>query len=281
MSAHVIDGPAAAVAPLAGGSVTANETGDDVNEKADATKPEESFGQETVINRDPDDVRLILQMSLAGIVLSFLLVGSVATSVYLYTRGPMLIFKNPEDGRVLQVNNTVFGNAEPVKYGQDRLTDDDKLYIVKKHAQYRFALDPATRAGDLEKMFKMMVPQTAVALFEQMKGTRELERQAAEKQQGVWTPQIMKINSFDPYKIDIIGTQTLTRLIAGNNTKTDSKQISFSLKLVADPHRRADRNERSGFLVADIIDYREFGATAAVSEANGLQAQQQQSQPPR
>ncbi len=240
-----------------------------------------SAPQPTVINRDPNDVRLILAMSLAGIVMSLVVLGSVGANVYFFMQGPMMIFKNPADGRVFQVNNTVFGATEPIKYGQDRLTDDDKLYIVKKHAQYRFAIDPATRAGDLEKMFKAMVPQTAVALFEQMRGTRELERQAAEKQQGVWTPQIMKVNSFDPYKVDVIGTQTLTRLIAaGNTTKTESKQISFSLKLIADPQRRADRNERSGFLIADIIDYREFGATAAAGEANGLQAQQQQQQAP-
>ncbi len=270
MSAEVLDLPeqfAGQPSSRQGAGSVQEEMKEDVISVSAGRDVAETEGVVTLIHRDPEDIRLLLRLSSAGIMLALLLVASVAMNIYLYRQGPMLVFKNPEDGRVLQVNNTVFGSSDPIKYGADRLTDEDKLYAARQYTKYLYALDPATRAGDIEKALRMMVPQSAVALFQRMKEGNQLERQAQEKWQGVWTPQVIRVNGSDPYKVDCIGTQEITRVV-GSKAVTDSRQLAFTLKLVADPLRRADRNERTGFVIADILDFKEIANPTTTSSSS-------------
>jgi hypothetical protein len=56
--------------------------------------------------------------------------------------------------------------------------------------------------------------------------------------------------------VRVIGKQEVTKVIAGA-TQQETRQLHLTFKLVADPQRRADRNLRSGFLVAS-FDYKEL-----------------------
>ena len=89
-----------------------------------------------------------------------------------------------------------------------------------------------------------------------MKQEGILEKQRAESWQAVWTPQDITIDAADPYTVRVIGKQEITKVIAGA-TQHEARQLNLTLKLVADPQRRADRNLRSGFLVA-AFDYKEL-----------------------
>ncbi len=109
-----------------------------------------------------------------------------------------------------------------------------------------------TRPDDLEHAIKMMVPASAVELMKQMR--LELEKQRQERWQSVWEPQITSIDPTDPYTVRVLGKQHITRVVK-NEVKHETRQLAFNLKLVFDSQGRADRNERTGFLIADLRDF--------------------------
>ena len=112
----------------------------------------------------------------------------------LYTRGRASL-QESEDGRVLQVKDTL-RQCEPIKSAKIGLTVTKALYVRK------CALQVCGRYGDpgrrLEKMFRRW-GRRRPSLSRADAGDARVERQAAEKnKKGCGTPQIMKVNSFDP-----------------------------------------------------------------------------------
>jgi hypothetical protein len=83
-----------------------------------------------------------------------------------------------------------------------------------------------------------------------------LDKQLQESWQGTWTAQDISVDSKDRYTIRVLGRQDIHRLDNGA-TVDDPRQLSLSLKLIADPKGRADRNLRSGFLISS-FDYKEI-----------------------
>jgi hypothetical protein len=66
----------------------------------------------------------------------------------------------------------------------------------------------------------------------------------------------VSVDKNDPYTVTVIGKQEITKVVGGVRL-SETKQLRLTLKLVADNTGRADRNLRSGFLVAS-LDYREL-----------------------
>jgi hypothetical protein len=99
----------------------------------------------------------------------------------------------------------------------------------------------------------MMVPDSALKFAQYLKRNGILDKQRAESWQAVWIPQDISIDRADPYTVRVIGKQEITKVISGA-TQAETRQLSLQLKLAADPLRRADRNLRSGFLVARFGD---------------------------
>jgi hypothetical protein len=212
-----------------------------------------------VLHRDPVDVRAILSLTWMGMLLSLLLVVSLGFNIYQYWRRPDRIVVDRSSGRVLVINDREYGATEAVSIGPDRLTNADKQYIAGEFVRAIYQLDPATRNKDIEKALRMMVPNTALEFAQYLKRNGILDRQRAESQQAVWTPQDISVDQADPYLVRVIGKQEITKFVGGA-AQTETKQLSMTLKLVADPMRRADRNLRSGFLVARFSD-KELGAS--------------------
>ena len=77
----------------------------------------------------------------------------------------------------------------------------------------------------------------------------------------------ISVDQADPYTVRVIGKQEITKVISGA-PRTETRQLSLTLKLVADPQRRADRNLRSGFLVARFDDKELGGDAVAGPPAN-------------
>lgn len=213
-----------------------------------------------VLHRDPDDVRLILGLSRVGLLLALLLLVSIAFNFYQYVRRPDRIVVDRSSGRVLQIDDRNYGETEAVQMGPDKLTNADKQYITGEFVKALYQVDPATRPRDIERALRMMVPESALKFARYLKQEGILEKQRAESWQSVWTPQDISVDRIDPYTVRVIGKQEVTKVIAGATT-TETQQLNLTLKLVADPERRADRNLRSGFLVAS-IDYKELGEPA-------------------
>lgn len=223
----------------------------DFNESVDQSSPH-------VINRDPQDVRTILSLAWTGMLLVLLLLVSVSFNLYQYVRRPDRIVVDRSSGRVLQINDRDYGETEAVQLGPDRLTNADKQYVTGEFVKSLYQIDPATRPRDIERALRMMVPESALRFARYLKQEGVLEKQRAESWQAVWTPQDVSVDVVDPYTVRVIGRQEVTRVVAGAVGR-ETRQLSLTLKLVADPQRRADRNLRSGFLVAS-IDYKELGS---------------------
>ncbi len=211
--------------------------------------------------RDPADVRTILSMAWTGTLLVLLLLASVAFNIWQYWRRPDRIVVDRSSGRVLTINDREYGETEAVMLGPDRLTGADKQYIVGEFVKAIYQVDPATRPRDIERALRMMVPNSALLFARYLKQTGVLDKHRAESWQAIWTPQDISVDGADPYTVRVIGKQEVTKVIA-NATQRETRQLHLTLKLTADPQRRADRNLRSGFLIAS-IDYKELGAPGA------------------
>ena len=211
--------------------------------------------------RDPADVRTILSMSWTGTLLVLLLLASVAFNIWQYWRRPDRIVVDRSSGRVLMINDREYGETEAVNLGPDKLTNADKQYLAGEFVKAIYQVDPATRPRDIERALRMMAPASALLFARYLKQTGILDKQRAESWQAVWTPQDISVDGADPYTVRVIGKQEITKMIAGA-TQQETRQLSLTLKLVADPQRRADRNLRSGFLVAS-FDYKELGTPAS------------------
>jgi hypothetical protein len=235
---------------------------DQVKER-DATVAQSSS---QVLYRDPADVRAILSMAWTGTLLVLLLLASVAFNIWQYWRRPDRIIVDRSSGRVLMINDREYGETEAVKLGPDRLTSADKQYIAGEFVKAIYQVDPATRPRDIERALRMMVPNSALLFARYLKESGILDKQRSESWQAIWTPQDISVDGADPYTVRVIGKQEITKVIA-NSTQKEARQLSLTLKLVADPQRRADRNLRSGFIVAS-FDYKELGAPVAGSVAS-------------
>jgi len=211
--------------------------------------------------RDPADVRTILSMAWTGTLLVLLLLASVALNIWQYWRRPDRIVVDRSSGRVLMINDREYGETEAVKLGPDKLTNADKQYLAGEFIKAIYQVDPATRPRDIERALRMMAPASALLFARYLKQTGILDKQRAESWQAVWAPQDISVDGVDPYTVRVIGKQEITKMIAGA-TQQETRQLHLTLKLVADPQRRADRNLRSGFLVAS-FDYKELGASSA------------------
>lgn len=226
-----------------------------------ASAAQRSQGAISVLHRDPVDIRTILSLSWAGILLTLLLIISLSFNIFQYWRRPDRIVVDRSSGRVLMINDRKYGETEAVSFGPDRLTDADKQYIAGEFVRAIYQIDPATRSRDIERALRMMVPNSALVFAQYLKRNGILDKQRTESQQAVWTPQDISVDQVDPYIVRVIGKQETTKVVAGA-AQTETRQLSLMLKLAADPLRRADRNLRSGFLIARFDD-KELGSPDA------------------
>lgn len=215
----------------------------------------ESVGP-SIVYRDSSDVRTILNLTFSMMIMAILLVASGVGNVYQYLRRPDRIVVDGGSGRVLSINDRNYGREDGIEFGPEKLTAQDKVYVTKEFVKAVYQVDPATRPRDMEKALRMMVPDSAVKFSRWIKEQGILDRQKAESWQTVWNPMDVSVDKNDPYTVTVIGKQDITKVVAGVKV-SETKQLRLTLKLVADNTGRADRNLRSGFLVAS-LDYQEL-----------------------
>ena len=210
----------------------------------------------SIVYRDSSDVRTILSLTFSMMIMAVLLVASGVGNVYQYLRRPDRIVVDGGSGRVLSINDRNYGREDGIEFGPEKLTAQDKEYLTKEFVKAVYQVDPATRPRDMEKAFRMMVPGSAGKFARWIKERGILDQQKAESWQTVWNPMDVSVDKNDPYTVTVIGKQDITRVVAGVRV-SETRQLRLTLKLVADSTGRADRNLRSGFLVAS-LDYQEL-----------------------
>lgn len=219
-----------------------------------------------VVYRDKDDVVTILNLSRICLLVGVIALVSAAVNVFQFYRRPDRIIVDGPTGRVLSINDRNYGKEENIELGPDHLTPQDKLYVSREFARYLYQVDPATRPRDVEKALRLMVPDSAVKFSNWLKQQGVLDQQKAESWQTVWTPMDVSVDPNNAYTVNLIGRQEITKLVNGAVVK-DSKQLRLTIRLLADPTGRADRNLRSGFLIAYIDSHELNDAPSTTSSA--------------
>lgn len=215
------------------------------------------LGSERVLYRDPTDVQMIRNLSLATIALTLLCLCSLMASVYLYWRRPDRIVVDRSSGQVITIDNRAYGEGPSASLMPDRLTEADSLFVVRQFTQSYYGINPANRAADIERCIRLMVPGTAKQFAARIVQDRRLETERAESHQATWTIQSETIDPRDKFSIRVIGLQKLTSVKDGRTVEV-SRQLEVVFKLVADAGGRTDENLRSGFRIGRFED-REIG----------------------
>jgi hypothetical protein len=208
-----------------------------------------------VCQRDPNDIRTILRLVIAAILFATLSLTLAGLLTYKLTRSPSLIVveRTAAEGDRVVGDDQHYTLSGPVQMLADRPGDGDKKYLVTKWAESFFQIDPRTRREDLSRGLKMMTPEAAVALVEEVKRSGEWETQRREEWQTVWKPQSVTISRDDSYKVQVIGQQEITKTV-GSMAQHDSRQLVFTVALRPDTAKRTEDNQNTGFRVAGITE---------------------------
>jgi hypothetical protein len=238
---------------------------------ADETKSDEQEAiYYPITQRDPNDVRTILRLAVAALAFAVLSLTLAGLLTYKLTRSASLIVveRTPEGDRVVG-DDQHYALSGPVQVIPDRPGDGDKKYLAAKWAESFFQIDPKTRRADIVRGLKMMTPDGAVAIVAQVKQSGEWETQQREEWQAVWKPQSVTISRDDPYKVQLIGQQEISKTIGGV-AQHNSRQLVFTLALRPDTAKRTDDNQNTGFRIAGIAEMKILADQAtAGTEAGG------------
>lgn len=207
-----------------------------------------------ITQRDPNDIRTILRLALAALAFAALSLALTGLLTYKLTRSASLIvIERTREGDRVVGDDQHYALSGSVQVRPDKPGDGDKKYLAAKWAESFFQIDPRTRRADIVRGLKMMTPDAAVTLVAQVKQSGEWETQQREEWQAVWKPQSVTISRDDPYKVQLIGQQEISKTIGGV-AQHSSRQLVFTLALKSDTARRTDDNQNSGFRVAAIAE---------------------------
>src|ERR1051326_6044346 len=207
-----------------------------------------------VCQRDPNDIRTILRLAIAAILFATLSLALAGLLTYKLTQSPsILVVERTADGDRVVGDDQHYTLSGPVQVLADRPGDGDKKYLVTRWAESFFQIDPRTRREDLSRGLKMMTPEAALALVEEVKRSGEWETQRREEWQTVWKPQSVNISRDDPYKVQVIGQQEITKTV-GSVAQHETRQLVFTMALRPDTGKRTEDNQNTGFRIAGITE---------------------------
>jgi hypothetical protein len=203
-----------------------------------------------ICQRDPNDIRTILRLAIAAILFAMVSLALAGLLTYKLTRSPALVVvERTADGDRVVGDDQHYTLSGSVQVVADRPGDGDKKYLVTRWAESFFQIDPRTRREDLARGLKMMTPEAAVALVEEVKRSGEWETQRREEWQAVWKPQSVNISRDDPYKVQVIGQQEITKTV-GSLAQHETRQLVFTVALRPDTAKRTEDNQNTGFRIA-------------------------------
>src|SRR4030095_15806397 len=203
-----------------------------------------------------NDIRMILRLSFCSLLFALLSLMLAGLLTYRLTRKPeLVVVERTAEGDRVGGDDRNYSLHGPVQLKADQPGDGDKKYIAAKWAESFFQIDPQTRRGDIVRGLKLMTPDAAVALVDQVKQSGEWETQRSEEWQAVWKPQVITVNGDDPYKVQIVGRQEISKTVGGVPQHT-ARQLICTLALRPDSAKRTEDNQNTGFRVAGIVEMR-------------------------
>ncbi len=218
-----------------------------------------------IAQRDPDDIRTILRLSVCSLCFAVLSLALAGLLTYRLTRKPeLLVVERTSEGDRVIGDDRHYSLQGAIQLRPDQPGDGDKKYVAAKWAESFFQIDPQTRRTDIMRGLKLMTPDAAVALVEQVKKTGEWETQRSEEWQAVWKLQVITVNGDDPYKVQVVGRQEISKTVAGV-LQHSIRQLICTLALRPDSAKRTEDNQNTGFRVAGIVEMRVLPDTPSMS----------------
>ncbi len=203
------------------------------------------------VERDPEDVLTISHLLRLGLVLVVLLFLSGGLNFYLALRKADLIVVDKTSGRTLAINNKDYGATEAVQISPDNLTNRDKKALVAEFLRCLYEVNGATRAGNVNRLLKMMEPNLSLQQARLFNDEKLLAQEKTESVNSSWELQDVTFDDRDPYLVRALGKRIVRRVRDGGATVEEETQIKVKFLLMDSPTSpaRNDNNYRSGFYV--------------------------------
>ena len=203
------------------------------------------------VERDPEDVLTISHLLRLGLVLVVLLFLSGGLNFYLALRKADLIVFDKTSGRTLAINNKDYGATEAVQISPDNLTNRDKKALVAEFLRCLYEVNGATRAGNVNRLLKMMEPNLSLQQARLFNDEKLLAQEKTESVNSSWELQDVTFDDRDPYLVRALGVRRVRRVRDGGATVEEETQIKIKFLLMDSPTSpaRNDNNYRSGFYV--------------------------------
>ncbi len=223
-----------------------------VAERLDSVSLPHSSGGAAIMYRDAEDVVTINRQSWTTLILSVLLACSAAANLMMYVRRPDLVVIDKSSGQTLYINDREYGKTAAVEVGPETLRDEQKLFLVKNYLQGIFGMSQAVRGAQMNRVLKMMTPETALEYARWLAQHRVLDAQAEEGWEGTWTVEEKNItlDERDSMIVNVIGEWKIRRMQGGKPVER-AVLMSVRVLLMASPTKpkRNDDNLQTGFNV--------------------------------
>lgn len=202
------------------------------------------------VERDPEDVLTISHLLRALFVLVVLLFLSCGLNFYLALRKADLIVVDKTSGRTLAINNRDYGQTEAVTLAPDNLTNRDKKALVTEFLRCLYEVNGATRAGNVNRLLKMMEPNLSLQQARLFNDEKLLAQEKTESVNSAWELQDVTFDERDPYIVRALGKRIVRRVREGGTVEEET-QIKVKFLLMDSPTSpaRNDNNYRTGFYV--------------------------------
>ena len=215
-------------------------------------EPEQDFSSAALVSveRDPEDVLTISHLLRAGFVSAIMLFLSIGLNFYLALRKADLIVVDKTSGRTLAINNRDYGQTDAVEFSPDNPTNRDKKALVAEFLRCLYEVNGATRAGQVNRLLKMMEPNLSLQQAQLFNNEKLLAQEKAESVNSAWELQDVTFDERDPYIVRALGKRRVRRVREGASSEEET-QIKVKFLLMDSPTTpaRNENNYRTGFYV--------------------------------
>ena len=131
------------------------------------------------------------------------------------------------------------------------MTNRDKKALVAEFLRCLYEVNGATRAGNVNRLLKMMEPNLSLQQARLFNDEKLLAQEKTESVNSSWELQDVTFDDRDPYLVRALGKRIVRRIPGGGATVEEETQIKIKFLLMDSPTSpaRNDNNYRSGFYV--------------------------------
>jgi hypothetical protein len=221
----------------------------EVAEAEDSDMPVRDAAELVCTSRDPQDVwtiRVVAISALTAVATS--LICAVAIVAVIHRKPYVQFIRVNPSGEVVGVDVRKVGETDAPDAAADELGLKMKASVASEFARLLYTVNLRTREQDNARLLNLMIKGTAEDYWRGQKLNGIPQGEVAQQMQATWSEQDKRLDDKDPYVIEIIGQQKVTRVVNDSSTQ-DTKQYRVQIRLVEDKQGPTPRNLNTGFRV--------------------------------